>query len=106
MATENIMMAAVKKGGNRQDIHEQIRSHSMEAAREVKQHGRPNDLMQRIAADSRFGLSNEQLKGVLDPRLYIGRSEEQTEEFLLHEVEPALARYDDWIDLGAEALRV
>lgn len=82
MATENIMMDAVKKGGDRQELHERIRVHSMEAAKTVKVLGLENDLMKRIAADPAFGLSEEQLSGTLDPSKYVGRAPEQTEEFI------------------------
>lgn len=95
MATENILMAAVKRGGDRQDLHERIRVHSMDAARTVKVEGKPNDLMARIAADAAFGMSAEDLQKVLDPALYVGRSPEQVREFLHDHVEPALAPYAD-----------
>jgi adenylosuccinate lyase len=106
MATENIMMAAVKRGGDRQDLHERIRVHSLEAARMVKQEGKPNDLIERIAGDASFGLSKEQLRGVLDAKLYIGRSPQQVEEFVKGEVEPVLARHSGWRDMAGEELRV
>lgn len=93
MATENILMAAVKRGGDRQDLHERIRVHSMDAARTVKVEGKPNDLMARIAADPAFGMSAEELQMVLDPALYVGRSPEQVHEFIRDHVEPALAPY-------------
>lgn len=82
MATENILMDAVLKGGDRQELHERIRVHSMEAAKTVKVLGLENDLMKRIAADPAFGLSEEQLSGTLDPSKYVGRAPEQTEEFI------------------------
>jgi adenylosuccinate lyase len=106
MLTENIMMDAVKRGGNRQDLHEQIRVHSVEAARQVKQFGNANDLLARIAGDKSFDTSVEALTKMLDPALYTGRSEQQTEEFLAEQVKPALARWNDWKNLGEEALRV
>jgi adenylosuccinate lyase len=106
MATENIMMAAVKKGGDRQELHERIRVHSLEAARMVKQEGKPNDLIERIAGDASFGLSKEQLQNVLDARLYIGRSPQQVEEFLRDEVGPALSRHSGWREMAGEELRV
>ncbi len=93
MATENILMAAVKRGGDRQDLHERIRVHSMDAARTVKVEGKPNDLMERIAGDPAFGLGAEELAKVLDPALYVGRSPEQVHEFIRDHVEPALAPY-------------
>jgi adenylosuccinate lyase len=106
MATENIMMAAVKKGGDRQELHERIREHSMEAARMVKQEGKPNDLIERIAGDASFGLSRSQLEKVLEAKLYIGRSPEQVEEFIHNEVEPVLKKHVGWRELGGEELRV
>ncbi len=93
MATENILMAAVKRGGDRQDLHERIRIHSMDAARTVKVEGKQNDLMSRIASDPAFGLDETELAKVLDPALYVGRSPEQVEEFLLETVRPAIAQY-------------
>ncbi len=91
MATENIMMEAVKHGGDRQELHEQIRMHSMEAGKRVKVDGETNDLIERIAADPLFGMSLEALKAVLEPKNYIGRSSEQVVEFIENEVKPVLA---------------
>ncbi|EMS71137.1 adenylosuccinate lyase [Ruminiclostridium cellobioparum subsp. termitidis CT1112] len=91
MATENIMMEAVKHGGDRQELHEQIRMHSMEAGKRVKVDGESNDLIERIAADPLFGMSLEALKAVLEPKNYIGRSPEQVVEFIEDEVRPVLA---------------
>jgi adenylosuccinate lyase len=91
MATENIMMEAVKHGGDRQELHEQIRMHSMEAGKRVKVDGESNDLIERIAADPLFGMSLEALKAVLEPKNYIGRSPEQVVEFIENEVRPVLA---------------
>ncbi|MDR1798192.1 MAG: adenylosuccinate lyase [Clostridiales Family XIII bacterium] len=88
MATENILMAAVMKGGDRQALHERIRVHSMAAAAEVKQKGRANDLLARIAADPAFGLGAEEIRGLLDPRLYTGRSAEQVTEFVGRRIRP------------------
>ncbi len=106
MATENIMMAGVKRGGDRQELHEAIRKHSLEAAKRVKQEGLDNDLMDRIAKDPQFGMDAKALGEVLDPKKYVGRSPEITEEFLAHEVEPVLAKSADWKTLDAEDLRV
>jgi adenylosuccinate lyase len=106
MLTENIMMDAVKRGGNRQDLHELIRVHSVEAARRVKQEGAANDLLERIAGDKAFDTDIEALTKMLDPALYTGRSAQQTEEFLAEQVAPALARWNDWEKLGEEELRV
>jgi adenylosuccinate lyase len=90
MATENIMMAAVKRGGDRQELHELIRVHSLEAGRRVKEEGLPNDLLERIAGDSAFAVTMEELQSVMDPKLYVGRAPELTERFLKEEVEPIL----------------
>jgi adenylosuccinate lyase len=91
MATENILMAAVAAGGDRQDLHERIRMHSQAAAAEVKQHGRPNDLLERLAADKAF--AGVDLSDAVDPRKLTGRSEEQVDEFLGQVVEPIRTRY-------------
>jgi len=90
MATENILMEAVKRGGDRQELHERIRVHSMEAARMVKEEGKDNDLLERIANDPCFNLNMEDLAEVLDPRNYIGRSAQQVEEYLNDYVKPLL----------------
>ncbi|MCX7773351.1 MAG: adenylosuccinate lyase, partial [Clostridia bacterium] len=82
MATENILMEAVKRGGDRQELHEQIRVHSMEAARMVKEEGKPNDLIERIANDPLFGMGLEEINAVLSPENYVGRSKEQVIEFI------------------------
>ncbi len=97
MATENILMEAVKRGGDRQDLHEKIRVHSMDAAREVKVEGRKNDLIERIASDKDFGLSIEELNSVLEPKNYIGRSPEQVEEYITLQIKPILDsnKFDD-----------
>lgn len=90
MATENIMMDAVKRGGNRQDLHERIRVHSLEAARMVKVEGRENDLVDRIANDSEFGITKDEILQVLKPELYVGCAPMQVAEFLENEVKVAL----------------
>ena len=90
MATENIMMEAVKNGGDRQELHEQIRKHSMDAGKRVKVDGESNDLIERIAADPLFGMSLETIKSVLEPKNYIGRSPEQVVEFIEDEVKHVL----------------
>lgn len=94
MATENIMMEAVKRGGNRQELHEALRVHSQAAATEVKRNGKPNDLIQRIAADPLFGLTENEIKMQLAPEKYIGRSVSQVDEFLSETIKPLLNRYD------------
>ena len=93
MATENIMMESVKRGGNRQELHEALRAHSHAAARRVKLEGGANDLIDRIAADPLFPLSREEIVSQLDPALYIGRSVSQVEEFLRGVAQPILDRY-------------
>jgi len=82
MATENIMMDAVKRGGDRQELHERIRVHSMAAARGVKEEGKENDLLSRIAQDKAFGLSEEALSAILDPAKFVGRAPQQTQEYV------------------------
>ncbi len=93
MATENILMEAVSHGGDRQDLHERIRVHSMAAAERVKKQGLNNDLLERIAADPAFGLTEASLGSLLEPTLYIGRSAEQVTEFLEGSVRPLLQKY-------------
>ncbi len=96
MATENIMMDAVKyRGADRQVLHERIRVHSMAASKVIKEEGGENDLLERIAADPAFGVTLEELESILQPEKYTGRAKEQTEEFLRDVVEPALAKYSD-----------
>jgi adenylosuccinate lyase len=92
MATENILMAAVERGGDRQDLHERIRRHSQLAAAEVKQHGRPNDLLDRLAEDSAF--SGIDLQATLDPARFVGRAPQQVDEFLDQVVKPIRQKYN------------
>jgi len=92
MATENILMAAVKAGGNRQELHEAIREHSMEAGRLVKQQGQENDLLNRIRNDARFSPVKHKLDEMLDPSKFVGRAPKQVEEFVREEVDPVLSR--------------
>jgi adenylosuccinate lyase len=106
MATENLMMRAARRGGDRQELHERVRRHSIEAGREVKQHGRPNDLMDRIAADPEFGVTRAELEEDLRPELYVGRAPEQVDEFLREWVRPALERHAGELEAGAPALHV
>jgi adenylosuccinate lyase len=82
MATENILMHCVSKGGDRQLLHERIREHSMAASKLIKEDGAPNDLIDRILADGAFGLSQDELRGLLDAGRFTGRAEQQTEGFL------------------------
>ena len=102
MATENIMMDAVKAGGDRQELHEKIRTLSMEAGMRVKKEGLDNNLLELIAADPAFNLSLEDLQKSMDPSLYTGRSKWQVEEFLAEVVNPILAEYKDELGLTAE----
>ncbi|MBQ7160668.1 MAG: adenylosuccinate lyase [Clostridia bacterium] len=93
MATENIMMESVKRGGNRQELHERLRVHSHAAAAEVKLNGGRNDLIERIAADDAFPLDVDDMTAHLDPKLYIGRSVSQTEEFIAEYADPIIKKY-------------
>lgn len=98
MCTENIMMEAVKRGGDRQELHEAIRKHSMEASANVKTNGGANDLLERIASDEIFGMEMEDLDNLLNPKLYIGRAPEQVEEFLKNEIYPVIKKYKKEIE--------
>ena len=105
MASENIMMDAVKAGGDRQELHERIRELSMEAGRVVKEEGKPNDLLDRIAADPMFtslGVTKESLASVLDPADYVGRAPEQVTEYLRDVVKPVLDANSDVLGESAE----
>ncbi len=102
MATENIMMDAVKKGGDRQELHEKIRKLSMEAGARVKQEGLDNNLLELIAADPAFGLTLEELQASMDPSKYVGRSPRQVEKFLTNSIQPILDANKDSIGLKAE----
>ncbi len=90
MATENILMEAVKKGGDRQELHERIRVHSMEAARLVKEEGKANDLLDRIARDPSFGMSKEEIEAIMKPENFIGMAPEQTRDYIMNSVNPIL----------------
>ncbi len=94
MATENILMDAVKRGGNRQELHEKLRRHTQDAARLVKEDGKKNDLLDRIANDPAFAIDGSELEKILRPELYTGRSEEQVRSYIRETVEPLTARYD------------
>ena len=98
MATENILMDAVKRGGDRQALHERIRVHSMAAARVVKEEGGENDLLSRIAADPAFGVSMETLQEVVHPQRYVGRAPQQVTEFLQETLAPILEPYAEVAD--------
>ena len=102
MATENIMMAAVKAGGDRQELHERIRTLSMEAGRNVKEKGLNNNLLELIAADPAFNMSLEELKSTMNPELYTGRAKEQTEEFVQEVIEPILKENKELLGVRAD----
>ena len=102
MATENIMMDAVKAGGDRQELHERIRTLSMEAGKNVKEKGLENNLLELIAADPSFNMSLEQLKSTMDPEKYTGRAKEQTEEFVKEVIQPLLEENKELLGLKAE----
>ena len=102
MATENIMMDAVKAGGDRQELHERIRELSMEAGRNVKEKGLENNLLELIAADPAFNLSLEDLKKTMDPAKYVGRAKEQVEAYLKNVICPLLKGNEDELGMKAE----
>ena len=101
MATENIMMDAVKAGGDRQELHELIRQHSMAAGRVVKEEGKPNDLIDRIAQDPKFGMTKEKILSIMKPENFVGRSVQQTEEFFKEFIDPILAKEKDALGMHA-----
>jgi adenylosuccinate lyase len=102
MATENIMMDAVKAGGDRQELHERIRELSMEAGYQVKAEGKENNLLELIAADPAFNLSLEELQAAMEPSRYVGRAKEQTEAFLAKVVDPLLEERKELLGMKAE----
>ena len=102
MATEYIIMEEVKAGGDRQEIHETIRVHSMEASKKVKIEGKENDLIERIMNDSSLKMDKSKIAEVLDPKNFIGFAPIQTEEFIKNEVQPILKKYSDLIGLEAD----
>jgi adenylosuccinate lyase len=102
IATENILMEAVKRGGDRQELHEKIRRHSMEAGAAVKDEGLPNDLLGRIAGDPAFRLSESEIEQLLAPANYIGRAAEQTEEFIRDRIDPILKTHRDSVPEAVE----
>ncbi|MTI48066.1 adenylosuccinate lyase [Sporosalibacterium faouarense] len=99
MATENILMEAVKKGGDRQELHEEIRKLSMEASREVKEKGNKNDLLYRIAKSDKFNLTEEEILGIVDPKNFIGRSPEQVEDLVNDHIKPILEDNKDLLGI-------
>ena len=102
MATENIMMDAVEKGGNRQELHERIRELSMIAGKRVKQEGLDNNLLELIAAEPMFGVTLEELQSKLDPMKYVGRSKEQVDEYLANVIKPILDSNKEELGMKAE----
>ena len=104
MATENIMMDAVKAGGDRQELHERIRELSMEAGRTVKVEGKDNDLLERIAADPAFNLTIEELQKSMEPSRYVGRAKEQTTAFITKTVQPVLDAHKEMLGMTAEII--
>jgi len=106
MATENILMEAVKKGGDRQILHEEIRQLSQQAAYAVKEEGKDNDLLERILASEKFGLERKDFEHILDLKKFIGRAPEQTEEFVNLEARPAIEEFNDWKSTNSEEVKV
>ena len=102
MATENIMMDAVKAGGDRQELHEKIRQLSMQAGKTVKEEGKDNNLLELIAADPSFHLSLEDLEASMQPERYVGRAPKQTEEFITEVINPILEKNKEVLGLTAE----
>ena len=102
MATENIMMDAVKNGGNRQELHEKIRVYSMEAGKTVKMEGKENNLAELIAGDPAFGLTLEEINAVMKPENFVGRAPQQVEDFLKDYVEPVLEKNKDLLGIEVE----
>jgi len=103
MATENVLMAAVKAGGDRQELHERIRRHSLAAAQQVKKHGRPNDLIERLKGDPAF--AKVDIDALMDPAAFIGRAPQQVDRFIAEQVEPIRRKYAESLGISAD-LRV
>lgn len=102
MATEYMIMEGVKNGGDRQELHEMIRTHSMEAAKQVKINGLPNDLVERILNDEKFPIDKEKMLEVMNPKNFIGFAPQQTEEFINHHARPILERHQSLIGMNFE----
>ena len=102
MATENIMMDAVKRGGDRQELHEKIRVYSMEAGKNVKAEGKENNLLELIAQDESFNITLEELKELMKPELYIGRAPGQVEDFIREDVAPVIEKNKDLLGIDVE----
>jgi adenylosuccinate lyase len=106
MATETLMMRSVKRGGDRQELHEKVRRHAIAAGERVKIHGLPNDLLDRIAGDQAFGVTRAELEDELRPERFVGRAPEQVERFVAEWVEPVLRRYADDLEQDTPELHV
>lgn len=102
MATETILMDAVKRGGDRQELHERIRIHSMEAGKKVKEEGKENDLLQRIANDKMFDMTLNQLETIMNPNNFVGRAGQQTEEYFHEIIQPILEKENDLLGVEVE----
>ena len=102
MATENILMACVKNGGDRQELHEVIRRHSLAAAADVKQEGGENDLLDRLAGDAAIGMTRKEIEAVLDVKKFIGRAPEQVTEFIEEHVDPVLRRHEARLGMDSD----
>ena len=102
MATENIMMDAVKNGGNRQELHEKIRTLSMEAGKTVKVEGKDNNLLELIAADDEFPMSLEELEAAMEPEKYVGRAPRQVEKYLVDVIRPILDANQEVLGMTAQ----
>lgn len=102
MATENIMMESVKRGGDRQELHERIRIHSMETAKRIKSEGLDNDLIKRIINDSAFKLTEEEILNIIDPKKFIGRAPNQVVDFIEEQVKPLLKQYKDLSNINVQ----
>jgi adenylosuccinate lyase len=109
MATENIIMEGVKNGGDRQELHEEIRVMSMEAGKVVKEQGKDNDLLERVLKNEKFqklGITEAKLKEILDLRKFVGRAPGQVVKFVTEEVRPAIEAIPDWATIDAGELKV
>ena len=102
MATENIIMEAVKRGGNRQELHEEIRVLSMQSAEQVKKFGRPNDLIERMSKSKIINMSKEEIEETINPVYYIGRAPQQVEEFYSETVKPILEENRELLGINVE----
>ena len=101
MASENIMMQAVEKGGNRQELHERLRQHAIAAGKQVKEEGLPNDMVDRVAADPAFGLTREEIVAGLVPENFVGRAPQQVEEFIANVLQPIFDANPDAVEQHA-----